>query len=363
MAWRRFVLHLLAVFACGSLALFTLLALADPWGTLPVPSPLPRTPADHSQRWAYPEIARSPGTDAAIIGNSTSRLFNPADLDPAVSARFVNLAMVHSFAYEQLQLLDVFLRAHPAPRAVMIGLDRLWCERGDDLEHFGYDPLPEWLYRGGTLKPLAHLFNIHAVETAARSLTAVLGISPHPYGPNGYQLLDVDFHRFDPALAKALIAENLAEPWLLPASPDTATWHYVALDWLRQRTGALPASTRLLFVFVPRHHLYPAPGTTGAAMMEECKRRVVALAKERPNAAVYDLSIPSPMTSDESRWWDAVHMRPEPMAQLSRELAAAIRGAESDDVKTLFTSPAAELTARSARPTPGSSRARQSASD
>ena len=261
MTWRPFVLRLLAVFLGGSIALFAVLVLADPWGTLPFRSPFPRTPADHSQRWAYPELARSPRFDAAIIGNSTSRLFNPADLDPAVDATFVNLAIVHSFAYEQMQLLDVFLRAHPAPRALMIGFDRLWCERGDDLEHFGYGPLPEWLYRGEALGALANLFNIHAVETAAISARAMLGLAPKPYGANAYQLLDVDFHRFDPVLAKALIAENLAEPWLPPATPDPATWHYVALDWLRQRTDTLPASTRLILVFVPRHHLYPAPGT------------------------------------------------------------------------------------------------------
>ena len=345
-SWRAFVLRLLGVVLGGSAALFVLLALADPWGTLPFRSPLPRVPADRSQRWAYPELARSQTFDAAIIGDSTARLFNPADLDPALSASFVNLAMVHSFAYEQLQLLDVFLRAHPAPRALMIGFDRLWCERGDDLEHFGYGPLPEWLYRDDPLAALGNLFNMHAIETAWRSASALLGLSPRTYGRNGFQLLDVDFHRFDPVLAKALITQNLAEPWLPPASPDPASWHYVALDWLRQRTDTLPPSTRLLLVFVPRHHLYPAPGTTGAAMMEECKRRVVALAKTRPNAAVYDLSIPSPMTLDESRWWDAVHMRPEPMAQLSRELAGAVRGADSEDVRTLFTSPAARLTAR-----------------
>ena len=344
--WRAFVLRLLGIFLGGSIALFVLLALADPWGTLPFRSPLPRTPADHSQRWAYPEFARSPRFDAAIIGDSTARLFNPADLDPAVSATFVNLAMVHSFAYEQLQLLDVFLRVHPAPRALMIGIDRLWCERGDDPEHFGYDPLPEWLYRDDALGALANLFNIHALETAAISARAMLGLSARPYGPNAYQLLDVDFHRFDPVLAKALIAQNLAEPWLPPVSPDPASWHYVALDWLRQRTGTLPASTRLLLVFVPRHHLYPAPGTTGAAMMEECKRRVVALAQTRPNAAVYDLSIPNPMTLDESRWWDAVHMRPEPMAQLSRDLATAITGTDGQDAKTLYTSPPGTLTRR-----------------
>lgn len=339
MNWRKFFLHLLGVFGGGSALLFLVLVLADPWGTLPFPSPLPRTPADHSQRWAYPELARSPKFDAAIIGNSTSRLFNPADLDPAVGATFANLAMVHSFAYEQMQLLDVFLRAHPKPRALMVGLDRLWCERGDDLEHFGYGPLPDWLYRDDALGALANLFNMHAIETAWRSAASILSGPARPFGANGYQLLDVDFHKFDPVLAKALIAENLAEPWLPPANPDPATWHYVALDWLRARVDTLPPSTRLLLVFVPRHHLYPAPDTVGAAMMQGCKDRVVALAKTRPNTAVYDLSLPGPLTSDESRWWDAVHMRPEPMAQLSRDLAAAMTGHDGATVHTLIATP------------------------
>src|SRR5579875_482076 len=97
--WRRFALGVLAVFACGSAALWLLLAALDPWGALPLHAGLPREPADHSQRWAYPELARDARFDAAIIGNSASRLINPADLDPAVGAHFVNLAMVHAYAY------------------------------------------------------------------------------------------------------------------------------------------------------------------------------------------------------------------------------------------------------------------------
>ena len=351
MKWRGFFLHLLGVVLGGSALLFLVLMLADPWGTLSIASPVARTPADRSQRWAYPELARSPKFDAAIIGNSTSRLFNPADLDPAVGATFANLAMVHSFAYEQMQLLDVFLRAHPAPRALMVGLDRLWCERGDDLEHFGYGPLPVWLYRDDrplwALGALANLFNMHAIETAWRSAAAILAGPERPFGANGYQLLDVDFHRFDPVLAKSLIAQNLAEPWLPPPNADPATWHYVALDWLRERVDTLPSSTRLLLVFVPRHHLYPAPDTVGAAMMQGCKDRVVALAKGRANTAVYDLSLPGPMTLDESRWWDAVHMRPEPMAQLSRDLAAAVAGRDGETVRTLIaTQPRSSVSSR-----------------
>ena len=353
--WRRFVIQLICVFLGGSVALFALLALADPWGTLPFPSPLPRLPADHSQRWAYPELARASRFDAAIIGDSTSRLLDPADLDPAASATFVNLAMVHAFPFEQMQLLDVFLRAHPAPRALLIGLDRLWCERDDTIGHFGYDPLPEWLYRDAPLAALFHLFNMHAIETAWRSTAASLGAAPRPYGANGWQWIDVDHHPYDPALARSLIAQNQAEPWLSPATPDPAAWNYVALDWLRQRTDGLPPTTRLLLVFVPRHHLYPAPGTVGAAMIAECQHRVMTLARARPNTAVYDLSMPSPMTSDETRWWDAVHMRPEPMAQLSHELATAITGADGPDVHTLLVTPRDASLSAAAPPRPSTS--------
>ena len=339
MTWRAFVLRLLAVFLGGSASLVVLLALLDPWGALPFPSPLPRLPADHSQRWAYPELARDRRFDAAIIGDSASRLLNPADLDPAVGGRFVNLAMVNARAFEQARLLDVFIGAHPNPRAVLIGLDRGWCERGDHIERFGYEPIPEWLYDGDTLAGLGNLLNMHAIETAGRSLRAALGLAPRPYAANGYQLIDVDHHHYNPTLAKALIAEHLAQSWPAPPTPDPATWHYVALDWLARRLDALPTDTRKLLVFVPRYHLYPAPGSVGAGMIDECKRRVVEMARQRPNTDVYDFSIPSPVTTQDDRWWDAVHARPSTMAQVSKELAAAIDGKASADVRVLTPTP------------------------
>ena len=346
--WRAFFLRTVAVFLGGSALLFLALALLDPWGAMPFTSPFPRLPADHSQRYAYPELARDERFDAAIIGDSASRLLNPADFDPVLSARFVNLAMIHAFAFEQGRLLDVFMRAHSHPRAVLIGLDRGWCERGDHLDHFGYEPLPDWLYDGDVLAAFGNLLSVRAIETVARSLNAVFGGAKRPYGPNGYALIDVDFHRYDEALAKALIAKDLAGAWAPPRTADPATWHYIALDWLRQRLDAMPPETRKLLVFVPRHHLYPAPGSVGAAMFDECKRRVVQMARARLNASVFDLSIPSPVTMAEDRWWDAVHLRPEAMAQVSKELAAAVGGRESRNVRILVrgADPAANISSK-----------------
>ncbi|MBV8916041.1 MAG: hypothetical protein JOZ05_23755, partial [Acetobacteraceae bacterium] len=233
--WRRFVFCLVAIWAGGSAALFLVLALLDPWGALGLPITLPRRPADHSQRWAYPELARDQRFDAVIIGNSSARLLNPADLDGATSARFANLAMVHAYAWEEARLLDVFMAAHKEPKAVMIGLDRVWCERGDDFDHFGYDPIPEWLYDGDKLAAVGNLLNLHAIDTAWRSISAKLGLSPPPYGDNGYALIGVDFHRYDPALARELIAKDLSVVWPDPPSPNPASWQYAALDWMVQR--------------------------------------------------------------------------------------------------------------------------------
>ena len=334
-AWRSFVLRLLAVFVGGSAALLAVLAVFDPWGAVGLGVPVPRLPSDHSQRWAYPELARDKRFDAAVIGDSASRLINPADLDPAARARFVNLAMVHSFPFEQMRLLDVFLAAHPEPKALMIGLDRSWCERGEQRDLYGYGPIPDWLYDGGKLAAWSNLLNLHAIETVWRSVSGKLGLSPPPYGDNGYALIGVDFHHYDPALARRLIEQDLSVGWSAPPNPDPATWRYAALDWLEARLDRLPASTRKLLVFVPVHHLYPRPGSAGADMVEECKRRVIQLARSRPNAEVIDFWFPSRVTTEEDRWWDAVHARPETMAQVSQELGRAIVGLAGEDVRIL----------------------------
>ena len=335
MAWRTLFLRLIAVCYGGSAVVVLLLVLLDPWGMLPARSPIPRQPADPNQRWAYPELARNPSFDAAILGNSASRLLNPADLDPAVGARFVNLSILSGRAYEQSRLLDVFLRAHQAPRAVLFGLQQVWCERGDSVVRFGYGPIPEWLYDGDWATGLLNLLNLHALDTAWRSLKAELGLAKRPYGQNGYQLISVDGHVYDPAVAHKLFATLLAEVWPAPAGPNPAAWRYIPLEWMQQRLDRIPAATRVLLVFVPHYDLYPAPGSDGAAMLGECKRRIIEMARKRPRTEVYDMAFANAVTTEVDRWWDPVHGRPETMAEVSTALAGAIAGRASPLVHRL----------------------------
>lgn len=344
--WRRFATRLVLIVAGAGALLFALLALLDPWGTLPFRSPLPRVPADHSARWAYPELARSQSFDSAIIGNSTSRLFNPAVLEEAVGGHIVNLAMVRALAYEQARLLDVFLAAHPHPRTIQIGLERTWCERGDQIARFGYDPIPEWLYDDSWGGRISNLFSVHAVYTVFRSLSAVLGLSKPEWGRNGYQLIGFDRHPYDPAVALRQIETDLRNDWGRPSSPDPATWHYQGLDWLQQRLDRVPEQTRVFLVFVPIYYRYPDAGTNGAAMMTECRRRVMAMAAKRPNLEVYDMQYPDALTATDSNWWDVLHARPEPMAQATRALADAIEGKPTPLAHKLWPDPAREASAQ-----------------
>ena len=118
--------------------LYGFVALVDPWDTLPLSPPAPRVPISTNARFSFPALARSPRFDAVVLGTSTARLLQPALLNPEFGARFANLAMNSATAYEQTRLLEVFLRAHPQPRAVIIGLDAQWCAEHPDR----YTPRP-----------------------------------------------------------------------------------------------------------------------------------------------------------------------------------------------------------------------------
>ena len=107
-------------------AVYAFVVLVDPWDTLPLSPPAPRVPISSNARYSFPALARSQRFDSIVLGTSTARLLQPAQLDGPFGAHFANLAMNSATAWEQTQLLRVFLRAHTNPRAVLIGLDQQW---------------------------------------------------------------------------------------------------------------------------------------------------------------------------------------------------------------------------------------------
>jgi hypothetical protein len=129
-----------------------------------------------------------------------------------------------------------------------------------------------------------------------------------------------------------------AEPEVPPGERSGAatTWRYPAIDQLGSDLSLLQDGTRKLLFFVPYNHvLMSPPGSPGALVWNECKRRVARLAARTPNTLAVDFMLPSPITDADDNYWDALHYRVAVADRLARDLAAADRGATSADYRVL----------------------------
>jgi len=317
--WRRFLAWLLAT-ALGVLAVvYGFVAIVDPWGVLPLSPPLPRVPISTNARFSFPALARSPAFDSAVFGTSTSRLLDPAVLDPLFGVRFANLAMNSATAYEQSRLLDVFARAHPHARMVIIGLDSDWCTPAP--ERTTGRPFPAWMYGRSPWRGYREIANLYAVQEAANQLAAMAGLKRRRYGLDGYTNFLPDDAAYDPRRVAEIFASvgdvSAAPP--VPGVPiELPTMRLLADD-----LAALPATTKKLLFFVPYHVSQQGqPGSAVAAWTAACKRAVVSLATAVPETAVMDFMIPSDITSHRDNYWDPLHYRLPIAHRLMRDLAA-----------------------------------------
>ena len=336
MSWRRFC----AWFAAGLLVplavIYAFVAIVDPFGILPLSPPFDRPPVSTNARFAFPALARSAEFDAALFGTSTSRLLRPAVLNPEFGARFVNLAMNDSTAYEQFRILQVFARRHPNASAIAIGLDIRWCETTPEVSKYTPRPFPEWMYRDNLWHGYRELLNLYTIEAAGQMFGTLTGLKPERYGRDGYTSFVPPDSQYD----RAKVAANMARSGItIPngdRTGDPAQWRFPTHDWLREGLGLFPDSTRKILFFVPyNHHIQTPPGNDGAAIWAECKRRVAALAAGRPNTLAVDFLIPSPITDDDDNYWDPLHYRTAIADRLARDLAAAWQGKASDDYVVL----------------------------
>ena len=320
-----------AVFACA--VIYAFIVLVDPFDTLPLSLPFDRGPVDSNARYAFPALARNQSFDSALFGTSTSRLLRPVALDAALGGRFVNLAMNSATAYEQTRLMQVFLLAHPHPRMVAIGLDSEWCASAGGIHTFGFDrPIPEWLYTGGRWAGYRALFNLYALERAGQAFAEWTGLKPRRYGRDGYTGFVPDDRDYDPVRVAASIAT--AQPWTPPEKlgPDPAAWSMPGMDLLRADLVAIPSGTAKLLFFMPYHRsLLPfAPGPA-RDLLDECKRRVTALAIATPRTLAVDFMRPTPITLDADNYWDPHHYRAAIAGRIVGDLAMATAGATSQD--------------------------------
>ncbi|MGE0858708.1 MAG: hypothetical protein AB7I01_05095 [Gammaproteobacteria bacterium] len=326
----RFDTWLRVVLAGGGVLgalIYAFILVIDPYQVVPFAPALPRAPISTNQRFSYPAIARSSAFDSAVIGTSTMRLIDPARLDAGSGARFANLAMNSATAYEQGRMLELFMRHHPAARALVVGNDGTWCNRRPDVPQYTFRAFPEWMFDDEPWNDLFYLFNDKALEDAVRMAEYLAGRREAKYRPDGYRDFTLDFGPRDPRAAHTRLFKARARPAERgDAAPrrDHPGWRFPLLDLLAARINALPAETRVVLVYPPVHDHYLQ---TMAVSMGECKARAADLLAGRRELVTLDYMRPTTLTRNEDNFWDAVHTTAEVARVVEEDIRAALRGA------------------------------------
>ena len=299
-------------------AAYLFIVMLDPYGLRTAPGRAPTPIMDLNQRFMYPQVVRSGRYDAAIFGTSTIRLLDPLRLGQAFEARFANLGLNAGTPWEQVQLASLFLRHVPAPKALVFGIDMTWCEADADTERKRLTPraFPPWLYDDDPLDDYPKLLNARSLEIAGRVLLNRLGLMPERIRGDGYEIFVPAEVRYDLGRARLHIwgvgGPHPITPEESPAvlkETERAAMAMPALAWLDDLLGRTPSRTMRILLFTPVHVAFlPRPGSLEAARDAECKRRVADIARRR-GATLVDFRNPSPVTTEDSNFWDPLHYR------------------------------------------------------
>ena len=333
MAWKKFwAMTMGGALGLGGI-LFAAVVVVDPYDSLFISPPLARVPITQNQRFSYPALARSSGFDSAVIGTSTSRLLRPDKLGESLGGGFVNLSMNSATAYEQSRIFALFARHHPRPATVVFAIDVVWCVEGKTPAKFTERPFPPWLYDDNPWNDLLHLFNFPTLEETGRLIAYFLGLRAPRQGLDGYRNFLPPESEYDlEKVQRGIYGDQGPRPRRLEGEPvDIAAalragWNFPTHDLLRGMLSALPEETVKIILFVPYHHfLQPPPGSRGAAIWRECKRRLTAMAGAFTNSHVLDFMTPSKITLADENYWDVLHYNRATADRIVELIAQGVR--------------------------------------
>jgi hypothetical protein len=315
--WGRLLWRYAAITLAAGLLLGMLALVLDPYDTGRL-SLLPAYGvADFGPRLASASIARRPAVDAAIFGNSTVQLLDPARLSRLSGRNFVSLAVPGTGPVEQLALAAFFQRHHPAGPVLVFGIDASWCTTDDPIKLA--HPFPFWLYSANRFDYAVNMMRYKSFEAVLRRLKLLAG-----YGrmarPDGYRDYDT------------------GNPWHLPefrepAAPVTAagtqavtTDDFTAPPLLRQFLARLDIGARVVLVMPPQHaKALPPSDSLAAASLDVCKEAYRRLAGARPDTKWLDFLRDGPIARQAENFWDAIHYRSPVAREIEDRLAGALK--------------------------------------
>jgi hypothetical protein len=328
--WDRFVTTFLTTFG-GSLAfIYSFILLVDPYAIVPFSLPFERRIVSVSQAFVYPQIVLSKKYDSLMVGTSTSRLLDPDYLSTRFNVRLANLAMNSMQAWEQKTMVEYFRRHVGPPKMLIVAIDGMWCSTDADRVRHNQAGWPDWMYDDNRWNDYLYLLNERTLEIAVRLVGYKLGLYPERVRFDGFEVFTPPEDSYNPVRARENLwgGANPRSPVDLPppvlSSTDKSSLDFPALKWLDDITSSLPHTTSKVFAFMPVHITgQPWPGTRGAAVEAECKAQIIQIA-QKVGAKVIDWRIPSPITREDSNYWDSAHYRLPIAQRIQRELAEAV---------------------------------------
>jgi hypothetical protein len=317
-------------FAISLLLIFTFVLLVDPYDDVPFSLPLQRRLIDANQRFMYPQVVRSGRFDSLVVGTSSSKLLDPLILNEEFAARFANLSMDAATAWEQKTIANYFIDHVGKPKVIIVGVDNQWCLSNADTNRITARGFPYFLYDEDKWNDLLFLFNSRTVEMAGRLVGVHLGLYPERSRFDGYYVFVPPDNSYDLEKARRAIwggrerrlPDANAKPFEMYDHHDWLI--YPALDWLDDlllRTG----DALKVIAFMPAHVAHQDDAATlFGAKAAECKSRIVQIARKR-GAKVIDWLYSSPLTREDSNYWDPVHYRVPVANSLAHAIGLAVR--------------------------------------
>lgn len=327
-AWRHFCRLALAVMLAVGGGLYLFIVTVDPWDVLPFSPRLPRIPVTSNARYTMPALARDPRFDSVMLGTSTSRLIQPAVMDRALGTHFLNMAMNSASPWEQARELDTFLRAHPAPRIVMIGVDAAWCHERPGSLTSPNRPWPEWMYGHPAWTGYLHMASLYALQEAANQFLWLTGQKKQRFGTDGYTSFVPPDDRYDQLRGRVQAAfDHWSPPDNSPAPPGMADTPPATMALLDSMVGRMPASTIRILWFPPASaFLHGTAGSIAAARLQACRLGVERIAAHQPNVVALDFNHDSALTENRDNFWDPLHYRMPTAQRVMTDMGAVIHG-------------------------------------
>jgi hypothetical protein len=327
--WRSANWLFLGTFVGGLAGVYAFILLTDPYGLLPFRAPL-KTVIVSAEPQAYPQILRSGRYDSLVVGSSISKLLDPDALDRTLGGHFANFAIEAMTAWGEVQIMDYFRDTIPNPKGLLIGLDHAWCDP-TIIDHTLDSDFPTWAFDNNRWNDFLYLLNSLTLEIAGRAVAYLVGAYPEKMRGDGFEIFTPPDETYDLARARLDIWRS-TQPYVLPppapplqlSEAERASMAFPTLPWLDETLASFPASTKKLLLFMPVHMAaLPLPGSYGEARLAECKARVTAIARRR-GALLVDWRIVSPLTSNDSNFWDFWHHRLPVAYHLIDQLGAIV---------------------------------------